>query len=149
MSKYSLEKNNTNSNLSSGLYYSLMAERVGFPRTLAIARRQAGAVRQHAMLSITAAYSLYPFVPPIRPFKSHIYVLKMQKTHEIVRFLHLAERVGFEPTVPFWGTHDFQSCSFGPSDISPYCGRLRGFCVRIFLIARLLYNAFSVFATEI
>ncbi len=61
----------------------------------------------------------------------------------------MAERVGFEPTVPFWGTHDFQSCSFGPSDISPYCGRLRGYYIRIFLIACLLYNAFSVFATEI
>jgi hypothetical protein len=23
-----------------------------------------------------------------------------------------AERVGFEPTVPFWGTHDFESCAF-------------------------------------
>jgi hypothetical protein len=21
--------------------------------------------------------------------------------------------VGFEPTAPFWGAHDFQSCSFG------------------------------------
>ena len=25
------------------------------------------------------------------------------------------ERVGFEPTVPFGGTHDFQSCTFGHS----------------------------------
>src|SRR5688572_23796044 len=31
----------------------------------------------------------------------------------------LAERVGFEPTVPFRGTHDFQSCTFGLSVISP------------------------------
>ena len=30
----------------------------------------------------------------------------------------LAEREGFEPSVPF-GTHDFQSCSFDRSDISP------------------------------
>ena len=22
----------------------------------------------------------------------------------------LAEQEGFEPSVPFWGTHDFQSC---------------------------------------
>ena len=36
----------------------------------------------------------------------------------------LAERVGFEPTVRFWRTHDFQSCSFDPSDISPCAGRL-------------------------
>src|SRR5690349_4428922 len=32
--------------------------------------------------------------------------------------LIVAEREGFEPSVPF-GTHDFQSCSFGHSDISP------------------------------
>ena len=25
----------------------------------------------------------------------------------------LAERWGFEPQIPFWGIHDFQSCSFG------------------------------------
>ena len=24
--------------------------------------------------------------------------------------LFLAEQEGFEPSVPFWGTHDFQSC---------------------------------------
>lgn len=23
---------------------------------------------------------------------------------------NLAEQEGFEPSVPFWGTHDFQSC---------------------------------------
>ncbi len=25
--------------------------------------------------------------------------------------LFMAEQEGFEPSVPFWGTHDFQSCS--------------------------------------
>ena len=25
-------------------------------------------------------------------------------------FSNLAEQEGFEPSVPFWGTHDFQSC---------------------------------------
>ena len=25
-------------------------------------------------------------------------------------FFNLAEQEGFEPSVPFWGTHDFQSC---------------------------------------
>lgn len=29
------------------------------------------------------------------------------------------ERAGFEPAVPFWGTHDFQSCTFGHSVTSP------------------------------
>ncbi len=26
------------------------------------------------------------------------------------RIFFLAEQEGFEPSVPFWGTHDFQSC---------------------------------------
>ena len=24
--------------------------------------------------------------------------------------IYMAEQEGFEPSVPFWGTHDFQSC---------------------------------------
>ena len=31
----------------------------------------------------------------------------------------LAERAGFEPAVPFWGTYDFQSYTFGHSVTSP------------------------------
>lgn len=34
-------------------------------------------------------------------------------------FNQMADRVGFEPTVPFGGTHDFQSCTFGLSVICP------------------------------
>ena len=38
--------------------------------------------------------------------------------------MHLsAERVGFEPTIPFWGIHTFQACSFDHSDISPLLGK--------------------------
>lgn len=32
---------------------------------------------------------------------------------EEARGISLAERWGFEPQIPFWGIHDFQSCSFG------------------------------------
>ncbi len=32
----------------------------------------------------------------------------------------MAERVGFEPTVGVKPTHNFQSCSFGLSDTSPF-----------------------------
>ncbi len=39
---------------------------------------------------------------------------------QAIRFCFLAERAGFEPAVHLWGhTHDFQSCSFSRSDISP------------------------------
>ena len=35
--------------------------------------------------------------------------------------IEMAERAGFEPAVHLWGrTHDFQSCSFSRSDISPF-----------------------------
>jgi hypothetical protein len=36
--------------------------------------------------------------------------------------LKLAEREGFEPSVPC-GTHDFQSCTFGLSVTSPQVGQ--------------------------
>ena len=28
----------------------------------------------------------------------------------LVACFFMAEQEGFEPSVPFWGTHDFQSC---------------------------------------
>ena len=43
-----------------------------------------------------------------------------KKTLQTSVFLtKMADRVGFEPTVPFGGTHDFQSCTFGLSVICP------------------------------
>jgi hypothetical protein len=32
----------------------------------------------------------------------------------------MAEREGFEPSRPFWGLHDFESCAFDHSAISPW-----------------------------
>ena len=46
----------------------------------------------------------------------------------------MADRVGFEPTVPFRGTHDFQSCAFDHSAIYP--------------IMSLNYNIPFLFATN-
>ena len=28
-------------------------------------------------------------------------------------FKFMAEKEGFEPSIPFWGIHDFQSCALG------------------------------------
>ena len=28
-------------------------------------------------------------------------------------FVFMAEKEGFEPSIPFWGIHDFQSCALG------------------------------------
>ena len=39
-----------------------------------------------------------------------------------VRSFSLAEKEGFEPSIPFWGIHDFQSCALG---------QLRDFSMRL------------------
>ena len=37
----------------------------------------------------------------------------------------MAEKEGFEPSIPFWGIHDFQSCALGQlRDFSISCGSL-------------------------
>ena len=33
--------------------------------------------------------------------------------------MKLAEREGFEPSIPFWSMHAFQACAFNHSAISP------------------------------
>ena len=40
----------------------------------------------------------------------------------------LAEKEGFEPSIPFWGIHDFQSCALG---------QLRDFSMRLLASCRL------------
>ena len=36
----------------------------------------------------------------------------------------MAEKEGFEPSIPFWGIHDFQSCALG---------QLRDFSIPVFV----------------
>src|SRR5262245_52681401 len=43
---------------------------------------------------------------------------------------YLAERVGFEPTVPFWGTRALQARAFSRSAISPHSGASRNLAER-------------------
>ena len=38
---------------------------------------------------------------------------KNPKPLETLGVLGLAEKEGFEPSIPFWGIHDFQSCALG------------------------------------
>ena len=43
----------------------------------------------------------------------------------------MAEKEGFEPSIPFWGIHDFQSCALG---------QLRDFSIAVLICpARLSY----------
>ena len=41
----------------------------------------------------------------------------------------MAEKEGFEPSIPFWGIHDFQSCALG---------QLRDFSIRLLLADSLV-----------
>ena len=38
----------------------------------------------------------------------------------------LAEKEGFEPSIPFWGIHDFQSCALGRTTRLLHAGRIEG-----------------------
>ena len=43
-------------------------------------------------------------------------------THPKGWVLFMAEKEGFEPSIPFWGIHDFQSCALGQlRDFSKLC----------------------------
>ena len=43
----------------------------------------------------------------------------------MVWFFFMAEKEGFEPSKPFWGLHDFQSCALGQlRDVSKFCNQL-------------------------
>ena len=69
----------------------------------------------------------------------------------------MAEKEGFEPSIPFWGIHDFQSCALGQLrdfskcavqvsfDILPYLKRFVKpyfpfFCKKVFYIGILLLD---------
>ena len=47
-----------------------------------------------------------------RPFKSLFPDIK-KDPHRTVWVFFMAEKEGFEPSKPFWGLHDFQSCALG------------------------------------
>lgn len=39
--------------------------------------------------------------------------MKKSANHWFADFSVVAEKEGFEPSIPFWGIHDFQSCALG------------------------------------
>ena len=49
-----------------------------------------------------------------RPRFEYIVQIPRKKRKETAKCgLFLAEKEGFEPSIPFWGIHDFQSCALG------------------------------------
>ncbi len=53
------------------------------------------------------------------PQSPHFRRIRKKTLNPSVFLIKMADRVGFEPTVPFRGTHDFQSCAFDHSAIYP------------------------------
>ena len=69
---------------------------------------------------------------PVRAVHARPGIIKKQVPIRLDGDLFLAEKEGFEPSIPFWGIHDFQSCALG---------QLRDFSIRGALLpARLSYN---------
>ena len=63
----------------------------------------------------------------------------------------LAEKEGFEPSIPFWGIHDFQSCALGQLrdfsiSYSP-CGQL-DYITAFFVICQALKDKKSIISIE-
>ena len=52
-------------------------------------------------------------------------------THQKMGVIFMAEKEGFEPSIPFWGIHDFQSCALG---------QLRDFSKYMLFSSQLAYN---------
>jgi hypothetical protein len=48
------------------------------------------------------------------------YICTIQKKPVNYSFTGFAEKMRFELTVPFWGTHAFQACLFNHSSTSPW-----------------------------
>ena len=52
----------------------------------------------------------------------------------------MAEKEGFEPSIPFWGIHDFQSCALG---------QLRDFSMKLFRNQPEYNNSFSAICQDL
>ena len=69
--------------------------------------------RDRRQSTVHRTVETYFQIPPFRQIKKD-HILK-----DVVFFM--AEKEGFEPSIPFWGIHDFQSCALGQlRDFSRY-----------------------------
>ena len=57
----------------------------------------------------------------------------------------MAEKEGFEPSIPFWGIHDFQSCALGQLRDFSMCVQLLPTCVYYTIQAHLSSTNFTFF----
>ena len=57
----------------------------------------------------------------------------------------MAEKEGFEPSIPFWGIHDFQSCALGQlRDFSKLFAAVLAACVYYSICANLSSIIFGI-----
>ena len=83
--------------------------------------------------AVEPAFSKCPPDIYIKLFKFLLNPNTKKNLHQKVKVLSMAEKEGFEPSIPFWGIHDFQSCALG---------QLRDFSMR--LLASLLQDSFDI-----
>ena len=62
--------------------------------------------------------------------------IQKNNTHPEDGCYFLAEKEGFEPSIPFWGIHDFQSCALG---------QLRDFSKSLFSVSQDILQYFCLF----
>ena len=62
----------------------------------------------------------------------------------------MAEKEGFEPSIPFWGIHDFQSCALGQlRDFSKSCGQLAYITAFVWICQVLNLKIFYIVVRDI
>ena len=62
-------------------------------------------------------------------FKRFLGIEKVHRNFIKITVDFLAEKEGFEPSIPFWGIHDFQSCALGQLRDFSKCCRLVPTCI--------------------
>ena len=99
---------------SSAVLQTVSAKQRIFPRPIQVSTG-------HLNTPVCALVPAFQIRPPHQKKKSLIL------TDEA--FLFLAEKEGFEPSIPFWGIHDFQSCALGQLRDFSMCVQLLPTCI--------------------
>ena len=103
-------------------------------------------LRKHDIISVPS-YAAGIYHPPKVDIISKIYLpfRKERISLKTPSLYHnegvfMAEKEGFEPSIPFWGIHDFQSCALG---------QLRDFSMRLLFCSQLVYNTPFVYICQV
>ena len=103
-------------------------------------------LRKHDIISVPS-YAAGIYHPPkldiiskiYHPFRKERISLKTPSLYHN-EGVFMAEKEGFEPSIPFWGIHDFQSCALG---------QLRDFSKHYSLQSACLYYSISLHLSSI